>query len=380
MGLPAGALAAELTAIDAAARDALRDFRAAGACSVSCLCWRLACARLVQRARHCARLLALPTHEPTSISSSRARKQNSLKRSRKPLASSSIHSPTRRPSCPVAQSMSTSALFSSTPISPLSRRSRSTHRIDGVWNRAGLSRLAVSDASRRPSVTRYHVTAPADATLTQPYFLVKPRRGSLYDWPADAPQGLPFDAPLLSASVTLTSNGTEFTITRPVRYRFADRVRGELRRDVNVVPELSVGLDSNLLVVPTSGAPRPQRLVATATSFANRTVTGTLRLVLPAGWTSTPTSAPFSVTSAGDSATATFVVTPPVRRTAGAVTINAEAKTGDRVFSASIETVAYPHIQNHRLYSPAAARVEVIDLVVAPVQRGLHHGQRRRGA
>jgi hypothetical protein len=218
--------------------------------------------------------------------------------------------------------------------------------------------------------TSYHVTAPADARFTQPYFLVKPRTGSVYDWDADAPQGLPFAPPLLSASATFTVNGTELTLTRPVRYRFADRVRGELRRDLNVVPELSVRFDSDLLIVPTAGAPEGQRLIVTATSFVDRSVTGTLRLRLPAGWTSSPASTAFSVTSAGDSATATFVVTPPARRTAGVVIVSAEADAGGRVFSSSVENVAYPHIQSHRLYTPAAARVEVIDLAVSRVKVG----------
>ncbi len=97
----------------------------------------------------------------------------------------------------------------------------------------------------------------------------------------------------MSASVTFNISGTELTLVRPVRYRYADRVRGELRRDLNVVPELSVGFDSDLLVVPTAGAPQGQRLVVTATSFVNRSVTGALRLRLPAGWTSSPASAPF---------------------------------------------------------------------------------------
>ena len=88
-----------------------------------------------------------------------------------------------------------------------------------------------------PTATgQYHVTAPADAALTEPYFLLKPRNGSLYDWPADAPQGMPFAPPLMSASVTFNISGTELTLVRPVRYRYADRVRGELRRDLNVVP------------------------------------------------------------------------------------------------------------------------------------------------
>ena len=37
---------------------------------------------------------------------------------------------------------------------------------------------------------------------------------------------------------------------RPVEFGYADPVRGELRRDVNVVPLVAVGLDSKLLVVP----------------------------------------------------------------------------------------------------------------------------------
>jgi hypothetical protein len=180
---------------------------------------------------------------------------------------------------------------------------------------------------------------------------------------------MPFEPPFLSANITFESNGTQFTISRPVRYRFADRVRGELRREVNVVPELSVSFDSDLLIVPTAGPARPQRIVVTTTSFVNRMMTGTLSLRLPTGWTSTPSSA-FALAAAGDSATATFDVMPPAQRTPGAVTLEARAVSAGRVFTSSAETVVYPHIQTHRLYSPTAARAEVVDLTVAPVRVG----------
>ena len=49
----------------------------------------------------------------------------------------------------------------------------------------------------------------------------------------------------------------------------------------------------------------------------------------------------------------------------GTVVIGAEAAAWKPRLSSTVETVSYPHIQNHRLYSPAAARVEVIDLAVA---------------
>jgi len=217
---------------------------------------------------------------------------------------------------------------------------------------------------------RYRVTAAANAVPTQPYFLATPRRGDLYDWPSGAPRGLPFEPPLLTARVSFTSNGVNFTLARPVRFRYADPVRGEVRRELNVVPPVSIAVDSDLLVVPIAGTPPAQRLVVTATSFVDESLRGTVRLRLPAGWTSMPASAPVAMATAGESATATFVLTPPARRTPGTLAVTADIDAGGRIFSTTAKTVSYPHIQSHRLYSPASTRIELIDLAVAPVRVG----------
>jgi LmbE family N-acetylglucosaminyl deacetylase len=73
---------------------------------------------------------------------------------------------------------------------------------------------------------RFRVAVPADASLTQPYFLTRPRQGDMYQWADDAPKGQPFAAPLLTGHVSLDVGGVEITVSRPVQYRFADRVRG----------------------------------------------------------------------------------------------------------------------------------------------------------
>jgi LmbE family N-acetylglucosaminyl deacetylase len=374
MGLPAGTLATELTAIDGAAREALHDFNA------------LEPERLVP-------ILA------RGISATRTARQALQSAAGSAEARADVDFVLARKETDFIEALAQAAGIVVDPLSDEEtlvpggsvdvnvRTFLERDQLASIKNvalnappgwRADASQAAAPSGGARggfrretpTASTNYLVTAPADAPFTEPYFLVKPRAGSLYDWEANAPQGLPFAPPLLSASVTFAVSGTEFTLSRPVRYRFADRVRGELRRDLNVVPDLSVSFDSDLLVVPTSGVPQGRRLVVTAASFVDRSITGTLRLRLPAGWTSSPASAPFSITSAGDSATATFVVTPPARRTPGVVIVSAEAAVGNRLFSSSVETVAYPHIQSHRLYSSATARVEVIDLAVAPVKVG----------
>jgi LmbE family N-acetylglucosaminyl deacetylase len=220
------------------------------------------------------------------------------------------------------------------------------------------------------NLVSYRVRVPADAQPTQPYYLKQPRNGDVYKWSDTDPKGLPFDAPLLTASVALTIGGVDVTVTKPVQFRYADNVRGELRRDVNVVPRLAVGLDTSLLIVPLGTTPNQQKLVIRATSFSTQAVTGTLRLRLPQGWSSTPAEAPFTLRANGDQTSTPFVVTAPARRTSGRFVISAEATASSATFSRDVQVIAYPHIQTHRLYWPATATTHVFDLKVAPVKVG----------
>jgi LmbE family N-acetylglucosaminyl deacetylase len=244
---------------------------------------------------------------------------------------------------------------------------------------AGWTAVPATDASndnafgRRETPTRswqYKVAVPRDASLTQPYFLAQPRRGDSYTWTDAAPKGLPFDAPLMTADVALEIGGVPITVSRPVQYRYGDRIRGELRRDVNVVPAMTVGVDTRLLIVPTGAAPNQQRLVVRASSFSNEPLSGTLRLRLPQGWTATPAEAAFTLQSSGDRTSAPFVVTAPAGRHTGTEQIAAEAAVGGSTFSRDVQVIAYPHIQTHRVYSPTTVTTQVFDLKVAPVKVG----------
>ena len=217
---------------------------------------------------------------------------------------------------------------------------------------------------------RYMVSVPANAPLTQPYYLDEPRDGARYRWSDTHPKGLPFGPPLLVGEVTLDVAGTSVTVSQPVQFRFADRVRGELRRNVNVVPPVSVGLDSRLLIVPTGTAAHQQRVVVRVTNHLAEGVKGSLRLRLPDGWTSSPADAPFTARAKGDKMSAPFVVTAPAGRKAGTFDVGAVAQINGTEHSLDLQEIAYPHIQTHRIYWPARASAQVFDLQVAPVKVG----------
>jgi LmbE family N-acetylglucosaminyl deacetylase len=216
---------------------------------------------------------------------------------------------------------------------------------------------------------RYAVQVAADASFTQPYFLREPRKGDMYQWPASAERTMPFDTPLLTVEVSARIGGQAVTISRPVQYRVGDRVRGELRRNLNVVPAVAVGVDSPLLIVPTGAAPNTQRIVVRATNLTDKALRGVVRLRLPPGWSSEPSQSQLSL-AAGENGAAAFAVRAPRPRTAGTLEITAEAVVDGVSHTSDLQTIAYPHIQTHRLYSPAAVKVQVFDLEVASVKVG----------
>jgi hypothetical protein len=217
---------------------------------------------------------------------------------------------------------------------------------------------------------RFDVSVPATATITQPYFLEQPRQGDSYRWPQTAPKGAPFGPSLLTGEVELRVGDVNLVVSRPVQYRFADPIRGELRRPVNVVPRVTVGLDTSLLIVPLGNASRTLRVVARVTSGSPEPVSGTVRLRVPGGWSVSPQEAAFTLANADDQTSAAFSVTAPANRRAGRFDIDAEAHVGGSTFSQDAQLISYPHIQTHRLYWPAHTRAQVVDLKVAQVKVG----------
>ena len=221
------------------------------------------------------------------------------------------------------------------------------------------------------SAAYFTIKVPANAMLTQPYWLEKSRKNFTFDWSAtDAVKNAPFQSPLVSAAVTMDIGGAEITVSQPVQYRYADSIRGELRRELNVVPMVNISLDTNLLVVPTSPKVQKQRLVMSITNNAPRPIKGMARINLPAGWTSVPASAEFDLQRKGEKTALVFDLMISANSKVGKYDLTATAQVGAQTFDQSMQEIAYPHIQTHRRYTKALITTQVLDLKVVPVRVG----------
>ncbi|MEP6947117.1 MAG: NEW3 domain-containing protein [Acidobacteriota bacterium] len=246
------------------------------------------------------------------------------------------------------------------------------------WKVAASTEPVAQESAFRPrrensmSASFFDVTAPSDFRYTQPYWLETPKGKNFgFDWSGkDAEKNMPFQSPLLTADVKIDVDGETITVSRPVQYRYADPIRGELRRDINVVPGVSVALDSNLLISPASAKATKEKIVVSVTNDSPRETKGTLKFNLPSGWTASPASSEFVLKSRGEKSAVAFEVTIPANTKPGDYKMTAIADVGGKIYDQTMQTIAYPHIQTHRRYNTSEVSAKILDLKVAPVHVG----------
>ena len=205
----------------------------------------------------------------------------------------------------------------------------------------------------------YTVKVPAGATFTQPYWLREPRKGDRFIWPDGSAVNMPFDPALLITHAKVTYDGAVIAMDKPAQFRSSDRMYGEERAQVKVVPALSLRLAPDVAVIPLGGK-RQKEFTVHIENQSTTTVDGDVRLVVPAGWAVTPMTQPLKFARQGEKASVQFTVTAPAA--AGDFKVRAIARVGTQEFQQGYTVVAYPHIETHYLYSPAESTVEVFDV------------------
>ncbi len=271
-------------------------------------------------------------------------------------------------------------------------------RVPETWRVEKLAQPATGEtafAARETalSVAYFRVHVPVNAEATQPYWLPRlgqppTRQGDMYTWDKDDPKTEPFAPPLLSGEVLMSMNSSPQVISVPVEYRYLDPVRGEVRRELNVVPELTVQVDPALIIMPLGARDRTRQvtlqvvnnveLPAASPSHAAQ-VTGMAEINLPGGWPQ-PEPADFRFNAKGDRGALTFTINAPRTVKAGTYRLGVAARPIYRTrrtqpaqpltFRRTQRVISYPHIQTHYYYTDAETTVRLFDLQVAPVRVG----------
>jgi LmbE family N-acetylglucosaminyl deacetylase len=218
------------------------------------------------------------------------------------------------------------------------------------------------------------VSLPAEAPLTQPYYLETAPAGAFYHWPAGRfpVWSLPFEPPYLAGQFRLDGGGSA---VKELVYRYADQALGEVRRPVRIIPRLAVSLDpaSGLWA---AGSTAPKVFTVTLRHGSADTTRGSVQLEGPAGWDMGPVQ---TFQFAGQAAEQEFrFMVRPAPGATGSHQVRAVARDSDgRRYTIAIQTIEYPHIHVRQLVHPAAA---VITLAPLALPQGLRIGYIRGAA
>jgi LmbE family N-acetylglucosaminyl deacetylase len=235
--------------------------------------------------------------------------------------------------------------------------------VEGIWNEP----LAVQHATlgyNQSAAVSFEHAVPANQAYTQPYWLVKPPAGDVYQVDDPLLVGLADTPPVAQMRLKLTVDGTAIELVRPVEYRYAPRAEGERVRLLAVVPAVAVNLPARVAVFPKSPA-RPVQ-VAVAANVAK--AEGELRLELPAGWKAEPKSRIFKMAAVGEEEQLTFAVTPPAGESTA--TMRAVASVNGRDTSSGMATIVYPHFPPQTLFPPSEVELVRANIDVKARQVG----------
>ncbi|HYM59570.1 MAG TPA: PIG-L family deacetylase [Thermoanaerobaculia bacterium] len=212
--------------------------------------------------------------------------------------------------------------------------------------------------NNEPIRTEIKIKVPADAEVSQPYWLRAPMTKGAFQVGDQRLIGLPSNPASIPIVVTLDDgllHSLFFTV--PAVFRWTDPVKGEQTRPVDVVPEVVANVKEKVLLFPDAKA----RTVEVALrSFAGAT-SATLRLTVPAGWKVEPAAVPIVFQSKGDEAKTQFTITPPAGASTGTARAEVELPGGKKV-STSLTEIDYPHIPAQRVFSEAVAKLVRLDI------------------
>jgi LmbE family N-acetylglucosaminyl deacetylase len=213
------------------------------------------------------------------------------------------------------------------------------------------------------SDTRIEVTVPNDAHFTRPYFTRPDIEQSYYDI-GDAKQlNRPASPYPLAGWAEFTYQGVPIRVGEVVQTGKRMTGLGQVLEPLIVGPAIAVGISPRAGIVPLDARSLP--VTVTLHSNVKGPASGTVRLDLPAGWSSNPPSVPFTMSADGDERSVSFEVTPAQLSTT-AYHLSAVAEYDGHTYREGYQAIGYPGLRTSYLYEPASYRTTGVDVKVAP--------------
>lgn len=210
--------------------------------------------------------------------------------------------------------------------------------------------------NNRPFQHQFAVPIPADADISQPYWLEQPSHPGRFVVENRRLIGKPESAPALMLIATLDIHGEAIRYAVPVEYRWRDQFDGDRYRPFEIVPQATANLEQNAYIFADQHA-KPVRV---RVKSGRDNLAGKISLALPSGWQTEPVSHTFELAQKEDEALISFTVQPPAQ--AADSTVRAVLDIDGEQLSRGLVRIDYEHVPIKSYFPPAEARFVRLDL------------------
>ncbi|HEX5220938.1 MAG TPA: PIG-L family deacetylase [Verrucomicrobiae bacterium] len=214
-------------------------------------------------------------------------------------------------------------------------------------------RLQSGDSKRGELI----VTAPADAPLTQPYWLREPWASGSYRVNDSALIGTPENAPTFPVDYVFEVNGQTLVVSDEPKC-FVKDDKAERHRRMDVIPPVTLCFAAGVVLLQ----PASTHAVTVEITAARANTEGSLQLEVPADWKVSPASHDFRLTKVGEKKQFSFNVTSPAKPTVAQMTASVVVNN-HRYANQRIE-INYAHLPFILLQPRAQARLLAVDFAV----------------
>ena len=208
-----------------------------------------------------------------------------------------------------------------------------------------------------PMVIRSRKSISIQKKYSDPYWLQERHNIGLFTVKDKKLIGKPENDPAIHVTFVARIYGELVEISKPLVFRSTDPVKGELYRPFEVMPPVFVNISNGVWVFKDESPKDVEVVLKSATDSVQQ---GTLKLQLPEGWRSEPTSIDFTVAKRGEELVKNFKVYPSKAEYSG--TLRAMAEIKGVTYNHALRTISYDHIPTQTLLPAAEARIVRINL------------------
>lgn len=197
---------------------------------------------------------------------------------------------------------------------------------------------------------------PESAEYTTPYWLNEEGNMGMYTVEDQKLRGLP-ETPLhTKATFRLNIDGTYIEFDKPIVYKYNDEVYGEIYKNFEIVPAISLHFNEDVLIFNNSEA-RDVTIEVTANKAG---INGELNLKAGKGWNIEPVKTKFSIPQSGGKTNLIFKITPPEAQ--DETNLIPEAIIAGKIYDEKLIEINYEHFPDQNLVVPAALKLVKLDI------------------